>query len=75
MKITISIPTDKAQKVMDAFGHIFPCPKDDKGKDLYTPAAWIKKKLKEFIIDVVQRYEKRQAISKIKIDENLIAVT
>jgi len=60
-QITLTIPDNKLQKVLDAFEEKYPIPIDENDAPLYTQSAWAKEQIRQFIIKTVLKREQRIA--------------
>lgn len=77
MQITFTIPDGKVARVTDAMTGLFPVPVGIDGQPLYTDGQWAKEKLRRIIINLVYRYESREAQAEaeetIILDDDLVS--
>lgn len=83
-KITLDIPDNKVQMILDAFAGLYPIPEipqDPNIKDSplipqFTKAEWAKRQVRHFILREVMNYQKKVAHDEVErlnvIDESLI---
>lgn len=60
MEIKLTIPDEKLKRITDAFKGFYPISEID-GVSTHTDNAWAKKKIKDFIVDTVYRWETNEA--------------
>lgn len=61
MQITFTIPDGKVQRAINAIEGLYPIPRDDDDNPLFTANQWAKEKIRRSIVDIVFRYEQREA--------------
>lgn len=61
-QIIFDITTENAQRILDAFEAIYPIPETVPGTPDYTPGEWARKKLKDYVVDLVSNHEQQIAI-------------
>ena len=60
--ITLNIPAQHVNRVLDAVKGMYPIPVDENGDPTHTDAEWGKKILEDYLKSIVKRYEQRQAM-------------
>ncbi len=79
-QVTFTIPDDQVDRVKEAIIGLFPIPTviDEETEETipeFTPAEWLKEKIRRWIIQQVHRYEEVQAVKTAKesviIDDDL----
>jgi len=64
--ITINIPAQHVNRVLDAIKGLYPIPDDEDGNPTYNNAAWAKKTLEDHLRSIVKRWEQRSAMDTAK---------
>ena len=73
--ITLTIPDEKLQRIIDATKFFNPIPLDENEEPEFTDNQWAKEILRREIIRKVQRHENYQAKKEVSIqaDDNLVS--
>ena len=71
--ITITIPHEKIQKVIDALKTLYPIPEDEDSNPIFTDQDWVKESIRRFVVKTVARWEQQQAVKEISftLDEDI----